>query len=276
VRRESKGGIPVPKATHPPAPYDEWAEYYDLIHRGLPGEAEFYVGQAVRIGGPALELGCGTGRLSIPMAMSGVAVTGLDNSRRMLDECRAKLRAVGPLKGSLQLVEGDMRAFELPGRYRYIAIAYRTFMHLLEVESQRACLRAVRRHLADDGVCILNVWSARPSAIAAWMAMGRESFYEAGRFPIPGTDRVLIDYGTIRCDEFRQTFQEDHVIHTAGPSGRILRTKRLSIERVWFTPREMEHLLLSCGFEIAALFGDFDCSPFTASSTEMIWVLRGT
>ena len=92
--------------------FDGWAPYYDLIHKGLPGEAEFYVGQAVRIGGPTLELGCGTGRVAIPMAMSGVDVIGLDLSPRMLELCREKSEAVSPLQGSIELVEGDMATFD--------------------------------------------------------------------------------------------------------------------------------------------------------------------
>ena len=86
------------------AEFDAWAEYYDIIHQGLSGEAEFYVGQAVRIGGRTLELGCGTGRIAIPMAMSGVAVTGLDRSDAMLAICREKLSAAGPLSGSPRLL----------------------------------------------------------------------------------------------------------------------------------------------------------------------------
>ena len=59
------------------AEFDAWARYYDLIHEGLPGEAEFFVGQAARLGGQTLELGCGTGRLAVAMAMSGADVVGL-------------------------------------------------------------------------------------------------------------------------------------------------------------------------------------------------------
>ena len=111
--------------------FDAWAPYYDLVHKGLPGEAEFYVGQAVRLGGETLELGCGTGRIAIPMAMSGVCVRGLDNSPAMLEMCREKHRAVGETPGALTLIEGDMRDFSLDKRFGFVALAYRTFMHLL-------------------------------------------------------------------------------------------------------------------------------------------------
>ena len=77
------------------ADFDVWAAYYDLVHKGLPGEAEFYLGQAVKRGGPVLEVGCGTGRIAISMAMSGLDVTGIDNSAGMLALCREKMAAVG-------------------------------------------------------------------------------------------------------------------------------------------------------------------------------------
>ena len=57
--------------------FDAWAKYYDLIHQGLDGEAEFYIGQAARARSRTLELGCGTGRICIPMAMSGCDVVGV-------------------------------------------------------------------------------------------------------------------------------------------------------------------------------------------------------
>ena len=141
------------------AVFDGWAEYYDLIHQGLPGEAEFYVGNAMRQGGRTLELGCGTGRLAIPMAMSGVDVVGLDNSKAMLDCCREKLAEIGDTPGRLDLVQGDMRAFAFAGCFELAVIAYRTFMHLLTNEERRACLSAVHRHLAAGGVLMMNYWS---------------------------------------------------------------------------------------------------------------------
>ncbi len=260
-----------------PAEYDAWAPYYDLIHEGLPGEAEFYVGQAVRIGGPVLELGCGTGRLAIPMAMSGVDVTGLDNSAGMLALCKEKARRIRRLPGKLDLVQADMRDFDLAAEFKLVVMAYRTFMHLLTPADQCACLQQVRNHLRDDGVFILNVWAARPSRIVAVRGMHDPGeFLLAGEHHIPDAGIRLVHHHTAEYDEVRQLIIERHRIEEWDHRGRLLREAELPLVRAWVTPREMEHLVRRCGFDIEAVFGDFDCRPLGPEDNEMIWVLRSS
>jgi SAM-dependent methyltransferase len=256
------------------AEYDAWAKYYDLVNTGLPGEAEFYVGQAVRIGGRALELGCGTGRIAIPMAMSGLDVTGLDISTAMLALCRAKRRAVGKLSGKLRVVRADMRDFQLDGLFDFVAIAYRTFMHLKLPQEQRACLEAVHRHLADDGVLILNCWMPSVGFIAPLSDKFSGLLQFVGRYPLEENGLNLVHYCATSCEPLMQLIVEDHVFHTVDEDGTVHATETLSMERVWITPREMGNLVRLCGFEPEAVFGDFDCNPLTAESSEQIWVLR--
>ena len=254
------------------AEFDAWAEYYDIIHQGLPGEAEFYVGQAVRIGGRTLELGCGTGRIAIPMAMSGVEVTGLDRSEAMLAICREKLSAVGPLSGSLQLVNADMTSFELGQQFDFIAMPYRTFMHVHGVEQQRACLRCIHEHLADDGVCVLNTWSPSASVIAAH-SVERE-FERVDEYELDDTENHLQHYHRAIYDEERQRIVEEHLIDEVREDGQVVNSVTLPLVRVWTYPRELQHLITLCGFRTEAVFGDFECNPRTAATSEQIIVLR--
>lgn len=256
------------------AEFDAWAEYYDIVHQGLPGEAEFYIGQAVRIGGLTLELGCGTGRIAIPMAMSGVHVTGLDHSNAMLALCHEKLSAVGPVSGSLRLVAEDMTGFDLGQRFDFIAMPYRAFMHLHGVDQQRACLRCVHEHLADDGVCVLNIWSPAASVIAAH-ATERE-FERVDEYELDGTDNRLHHYHRATYDEARQRIVEEHLLDEVREDGQLVNSVTLPLVRVWTYPRELQHLTTMCGFRTEAVFGDFDCNPRTSASTEQIVVLRKT
>ncbi len=253
--------------------FDPWAPYYDLIHQGLPGEAQYYVEESVRQGGETLELGCGTGRICIPMAMSGARVTGLDNSVRMLQLCRARLKKVGKIPGTLTLMRSDMRAFDLGRTFQFIAMPYRAFMHLLTPEDQVKCLLCVRRHLARNGLFMLNVWAARPSAIAR-AAAGSEKMKFAGRYPAPWSNSKLIHHHSAQYDEFLQRITETHRIREMDARGRLLHEQTLALTRSWTTPREMEHLLHRCGFRVEDVLGDFDGGAFTAASTEMIWRLR--
>ena len=256
------------------AEFDAWAEFYDVIHRGLPGEAEFYVGQAIRRQSRTLELGCGTGRLAIPMAMSGVDVVGLDISKAMLDVCRENLRAVGPVAGAVSLVQADMSAFALGTKFGLAIMAYRTFMHMLTPDDQRACLCGVREHLTPDGLLILNVWTPKPSLIAPHLHHGDDEFVLAGRYRVGATTNTLLHYCASDYDESRQLISEQHLIHEVNRRNVIQRKTELSLVRAWTTPREMDNLVRLCGFDVEAVFGDFDCGPLTDSSSEMIWILR--
>ena len=91
-------------------------------------------------GGEVLELGCGTGRVLIPTARSGVEITGLDLSPDMLKVCRKKLEAEPEeVRARVRLVEADMRQFELSRTFRLVTLPFRPFQHLTTVEAQLAC-----------------------------------------------------------------------------------------------------------------------------------------
>ncbi len=255
------------------AEYDSWAPWYDLIHPGLPGEAEFYVGQALRHGGPLLDLGCGSGRIGIAAAMSGVRVLGVDLSQAMLDVCRDKLEALGPLEGEVELVQGDLRALSLSRRFPLAFMAYRTFMHLLEPEEQLAALRCAHEALEPGGVLILNLWAARPELLGPLVGPGGGALRLVGRHRFDdGT--ALVHYRATRAEPLEQRLVEEHWLHEVDEQGEQLASHALCMERTWLSLREMGHLVARAGFEVEALFGDFDCNPPSDHNQEMIWVLR--
>lgn len=72
------------------------ATYYDYYATGLEGDLQFYVEEARRAGSPVLDLGCGTGRILIPIAEAGIEVVGLDHSTIMLEQARRKVAALAP------------------------------------------------------------------------------------------------------------------------------------------------------------------------------------
>jgi len=255
--------------------FDQWADYYDIVHEGLPGEALFYVSEAVRCGGAVLELGCGTGRICIPMAMSGVHATGMDNSVQMLDICGEKLDAVGPVKGSLETLHGDMSDFSLGKRFDLIVMAYRTFMHLLTPKAQRSCLRCVRSHLAEGGHFIFNLWAARPESLAPFLDENPHPQLEfADEYSIPHTSLSLLHYHAANYDVDRRIIKERHRISQVDGAGRVEEERELSLTRSWFTPADIEELLHAANLETVAVLGDFEGAPFGPKHSEMIWIVR--
>jgi SAM-dependent methyltransferase len=255
------------------AEYDTWAPWYDLIHRGLPGEAEFYVGQAVRHGGPLLDLGCGSGRIAIAAAMSGVRVLGVDLSEAMLELCRDKLAALGALEGEVELLQGDLRTLSLERRFPLAFMAYRTFMHLLEPDEQLEALLRAREALEPDGLLILNLWAASPELLGPLVGPGGGASRLVGRHRFEdGT--ALVHYRATRAEPLDQRLLEEHLLHEIDEHGEVLASHALRMERAWLGLREMGHLVARAGFEVEALFGDFDCNPPSDDNQEMIWVLR--
>ncbi len=251
------------------AEFDSWAFCYDVLHPGLPGEAEFYVATAAGRGGDTLELGCGTGRIAIAMAMSGVRVTGLDLSGEMLAVCAEKLAAVGPVSGSLNLVRGDMRRFRLDRRFPLIVMPYRTLMHCLTPAEIRDCLGCVREHLAPGGEFILNVWAARPAALARH-GVEPGAFVLDGRHPLPGR-RVLEHWIQVWRDGRKRLLHERHRVFEIGPRGGIYHQAEMALTRRWITRGEMARLTKESGFRVNAVLGNFFGAPYQSGSDEMIW-----
>jgi SAM-dependent methyltransferase len=127
------------------------------IFRSPSGDVDFYRGLAREAGGPVLELGCGTGRVLLPIALDGIACTGLDSSEAMLGELKARRPPE-----NLRLVSGSMRDFDFgSARFGLIFSAFGSFQHVLAVEDQLACLDAVRRHLAPGGFFAFDVFTPR-------------------------------------------------------------------------------------------------------------------
>src|SRR5579859_2562881 len=115
------------------------AAYYDGSSPGLSGDVEFYVEEARRADGDVLEVGCGTGRVLLPIAVAGMTIAGLDPSEEMLSIARGKIAGEAEaVRLRIELVQGDVRTFSLDRRFHLAVIPYRAFLHLLTVEDQIA------------------------------------------------------------------------------------------------------------------------------------------
>ncbi|MGH2411337.1 MAG: class I SAM-dependent methyltransferase, partial [Chloroflexota bacterium] len=132
-------------------------DLYDLMHEDQVEDIEF-VRQSVAVlpaGARVLELGCGTGRLLRPVVESGAVAVGLDREPAMLRVAAAKLGLFGDRLG---LLEGEMTRFEAPGEpFDLALIGLNTFMHLLTIRHQMACLECVHRHLRPGGTLLIDL-----------------------------------------------------------------------------------------------------------------------
>src|ERR1041385_2429439 len=108
-------------------------DLYDLENDEFEPDGPFYLALAQRIGGRVLEIGCGTGRIPIPMAQQGIEITGLDITPNMLEWARRK---AGDLP--IDWIQADARSFALDQKYQFIFESGATFQHMLERTDQEA------------------------------------------------------------------------------------------------------------------------------------------
>lgn len=257
--------------------YEEYAFIADLYdHVALyrdRADVAFFVEAARQAGGRVLEAGCGTGRVLIPTARAGVEITGLDLSPHMLEVCRGRLEAEPrEVQARVQLVEADMRDFDLGETFRLATIPFRPFQHLTTVEDQLACLASIRRHLAAAGRLILDLFNPSLEALVNTKT-GQESDPEP-EFVTPDGRRVVRRHRRVAADRFEQVNQEELLYDVTHPDGRQERLVHSFPMRYLFR-FEAEHLLARAGFAVEYLYAGFAGNPYGSTYPgELIFVAK--
>ena len=240
----------------------EAPDLYDLLASPAPApEVAFYLDEARRRGGTALELGCGTGRLAIPLARAGMHVTGLDVLPVMLERTKTRATEAGV---DMDLVQGDMRTFDLgERRFSLIYLPNTTLPHLLETKDIIACFARAARHLAPGGAFIFDVFN--PSVEMLSRKAGVRHFRRKA-------DHVLL--GTVTLEE---TFDYDAASqinritwYWSAPERPDFFVHPLHMRNLF--PQEIPLLLELARLRLTARYGDVGRSPFTGASTRQVCV----
>lgn len=252
------------------------ADFYDhVIPYRERTDVAFFVDAARESGGYVLELGCGTGRLLIPTARAGNQIVGLDYSTQMLDICRQRLSAESDaVRAKAELVQGDMRHFDLGRCFTLATIPFRAFQHLIELNEQLACLTSVRRHLEAGGRLILDLFN--PSLDSLVNDRVGEIVREESPFDMPDGRRVIRRHRFTADDRTRQVRDVEliyDVTHSDGRQERLLH----SFPFRYIFRFEAEHLLARAGFEVEHLYADHEKTPFGSKYPgELIFVAKKT
>jgi SAM-dependent methyltransferase len=262
---------------------------YDMEDSSDTGIA-FYSALAQETGGPVLEIACGTGRVSIPIARLGFAVTGLDIVPGMLDQARSKSSGL-----PARWIEGDARTFELGERFRLVFLTGNAFQAFLTRSDQEALLQRARAHLDDNGLFAFETrnprWGNPVRTDQQEMGFGSNSArsQDEGLFAFLET-RDEEEYGQTYTDtsgrEVRvsRTQVYDHVaqvLHwttyrrrSEGDRSAQEQTKITRIAVRFTFPQELATLLHYNGFTIVRQYGDWNLEPLTAASRSIIVVCR--
>jgi len=239
--------------------YLDGRHYDRMFNRG--DDIGFYVDQARALGGPVLELACGTGRILEPIAQAGLATTGIDLSAGMLAEARSKSQAGGT---STRYIQGDIRQFSLDDRFTLIFIAGNSVCHLLDIDSFDACMSCVRRHLAKGGRFIVDVFVPGLRLLMTDpQTRQRLSEYDdpdvAGRVVVTESSH----YDAVTQVKSVRTFHR-----FPGGTSEIEGSFQL---RMYF-PQELQALLRHNGLRVLEACGNFDKTPLTGASSTQIYI----
>lgn len=252
--------------SHPLPASSNLAEYadpalYDLENPPLEAANAFLLALAQEAGEPVLELGCGTGRMTIPLAEHGVDITGLDVVPAMLARARRK---AGTLP--IQWLEADARSFRLDRRFGLIFDVGEAFVHVLERTDHEAILARVHEHLHPEGQFLLVTGFPHLAGLAerqehAWFSYVGPHGYE-----------VHVS-GTTRYDPAAQIYHEDAIRRWRDGTGQE-EVRFAPLARRRFFPQELEALLHYNRFRILHCYGDWDRSALTGASPLMMFVCQ--
>ena len=245
------------------------ATYYDLLYGGVDEDWSMWQTLTEAAAGPILEVGCGTGRLLLPLAEAGHTLTGIDLSPVALEAARAKIEAAG-LTRQVTLQSADMRDFDLPRKnFAQAFIPLNTFLHCLTIDDQLSTLRAIYRHLKPEGQLIIDILHPDPTLLAE--ADGR-LYFEAETID-ELTGRMVQWYWRHEIDLAEQMRHLTYVLDEIDQEG-LVRRVQIPFSLRFVYRYEMELLLRATGFTIEAIYGSYDLEPFHSHSSKMIFVAR--
>jgi len=251
--------------------YGDIARIYDGEYRDFDADVGLYLSvlSGERVRGPVLELGCGTGRVALPLVRAGYRVTGVDISRKMLARARRRRRVLPAeqamrLRFSLQ----DMTCFRFPRRFSAALVAFSTFALVTDPEGRARCLEQVHRHLDPGGLLLIDVPHARATG-------GTDAARVESRFRVPPwghlVDKVVEERdapgGSHRLVRYRYTvsrFADGAVVDRLETCFGLAHVER----------REAEQLLYASGFDVEQVLGDYRGRRLGPRSPRMIFQAR--
>lgn len=265
------------------APFYDWENARSMGRRDIP----FWRNLAVQAGGPVLELGCGTGRIALPLGRAGVRLIGIDRSEPMLVRARGRVRRA-KLTSTVSLVRGDIRHLPFgppasgaaaapgagthrppgrrkpgPGGFAMVMAPYGVLQSLLQERDLAATLRAVHGVLQPGGTFGLELVADLP----AWEEYRKRVSLDGWRGRRGGTRVTLVE--TVRQDKARRRTIFDQTF-TERRGGRS-QVRRFSLTFRTLSVPQMTRRLAKAGFEVTALLGDYRGGPWDPRAE--VWVV---
>ena len=245
--------------------WDEYAPFYDWENARTLGRRDvpFWRRVALASGGLVLELGCGTGRVAMPLGRAGVPLVGIDRSAPMLALARRRV-ARARLNGQVGLVRGDIRALPFPASaFAMVMAPYGMLQSLLRERDLAATLAAVHRVLRPEGGFGVELVADLPS----WDEYRKRVSLKGWKRVRGGAHVTLVE--TVRQDRARHLTIFDQEF--TERRGHQRRTRRFALTFRTLSVPQMVRRLETAGFEITAVLGDYRGAPW--DSRAEVWII---
>jgi ubiquinone/menaquinone biosynthesis C-methylase UbiE len=247
--------------------YSDISRYYDSENVGLIEDFPAYELLADRFGGPVLDVGCGTGRITLHLAEQGLDMVGVDSSESMLARARERAAQQGGTGAQIEWVSGDMREIDLKREFGLAIFSFSGFMHLLEHAEQIKTLRRIAMHLQPGGGVAIDV--ANPVPI--FRADNTNSLVVERLFIDAETGQTVMQQTLASFDAISQIMSLTWVYDRIGEDGLVHRA--LVPQRVRYSlSSEMRLLLQMAGFEQIELYGDYEFNAYEEDSPRLFVV----
>lgn len=232
---------------------------HDVESSTFRAEGSFLLQLAQEANGPVLELGCGTGRITIPLAQEGVEMTGLDVMPQMLAHARKKA-------GSLPIrwVEADVRDFQLKQRYSFIFARGSVLEHLMTLADQEAMLGNVRDHLAVDGRFMIDAALCHPNKLV--------DTEEEPWFSYQDPDGRKVHVAGADTFDFQNQIHHQNFVRRWHKDDGEPKSQEVRLALRYIFPREMEALLHYNGLTVLDRFSDWEGNPVTHESEQILYL----
>ena len=242
--------------------WDQYAPFYDWENAQTVARRDvaFWERLAAAQDGRVLELGCGTGRITVPVARAGADIVGIDRSGEMLARGRARLRRA---RQRAHLVRGDIRALPFRRRpgFSLVMAPYGILQSLTREQDLVATLASVARVLGRGALFVIDLVPDLPR----WSEYeGRTSLAgKRGR----GTSLTLVE--SVRQDRRRHLtiFDQEYIERR----GRERHVHRFSLTFRTLSVPQMARRLEAAGFQVEAVLGDYRGGPWDSRAD--VWVI---
>ncbi len=210
-----------------------------------------------------LELCCGTGRLTLPIAKEGFKITGVDYTTSMLKKAKDKASKENI---AIDFIEADIRTLDLSKKYDFIFIPFNSIHHLYENKDLFKALSVVKKHLKKSGLFILDCFNPNIKL----MVEGEKNLKKVIQYTTQDGRKILIKEIMLYEDKTQINRIEWHYFI----NGKFDSIQKLDMRM--FFPKELDEYLKWNGFIINNKFGNFDEKAFDTNSEKQIFVCEHT